>query len=157
MATVKEGLMNKEDLALAVKKVFDACRDLSKLSGDVRNCPPDGRLVGDIGELIAACFYQVDLYSTGFHDWDGKFNGRHVQVRATAKEGTYLKPVKDGCGDGLLMVFKIDGNNGTFETVYNGDLQRALDKYGHLTGNVSLKRFRELQKAVDPKDIVPER
>jgi hypothetical protein len=46
---------------------------------------------------------------------------------------------------------------GTFETVYNGDLQRAWNKYGYLKGNVTLKRFRELQKAVERKDIIPEK
>src|ERR1700722_12273462 len=107
--------MNKEDFALAVTKVFDACRELKKLCGDVRCFPPDGRLVGDIGEVIASSFYQVTLYPTGRHDWDGIYNGRHVQVRATTKEDTYLKLPKDGCGDGLLMVFKIDENRGTYE------------------------------------------
>ena len=78
-------------------------------------------------------------------------------MRTTAKEETYLKEPKGGCGDGLLMVFKIDENSGSYEAVYNGDLQRAWNKYGHLRGGVTLKRFRELQKAVEQKDIIPEK
>jgi hypothetical protein len=149
--------MNKEDFALAVRKVFDACRELKKICGDVRNCPPDGRLVGDIGEVIASSFYEVTLYPTGRRDWDGSYSGRHVQVRATAKQETYLKLPEGGCGDGLFLVFKIDENSGTFETVYNGDLQRAWTKWGHLKSSVTLKRLRELQKDVEQKDIIPER
>ena len=63
----------------------------------------------------------------------------------------------DGCGDGLFMVFKIDENTGTFKTIYNGDLQRVWNAYGHLKSGVTLKRLSELQKAVEQKDIVPEK
>jgi hypothetical protein len=151
--------MNKEEFARAVKNVYDASRKLKELCGGIRPFPPDGRIVGDIGEAIAYFFFQVELHPVGRHDWDGKYNGRHVQVRATAGEdnGTYLKLPEGGCDDGLLMVFKIDKDTGTYETVYNGDLQRAWDKYGHLKGNVQLKCLRELKKSVEQKDVVPER
>ncbi len=80
-----------------------------------------------------------------------------MQIRAPAKGETYLKMPKDGCGDGLLMVFKIDEDSGAYGTVYNGDLQRAWNKYGHLKGSVTLERFRDLQKAVEQEDIIPEK
>jgi hypothetical protein len=47
-------------------------------------------MVGDIGEVIAAFFYQVALQGEGRHNWDGTYNGRNVQIKATGSK-TYLK------------------------------------------------------------------
>ena len=47
----------------------------------------DGRLVGDIGEVIAALEYDLVLHETSqpTHDADTA-DGRHVQIKATFKE-----------------------------------------------------------------------
>ncbi len=155
--------MEKAEFTSAVKNVFDACRNLSKLSGEMRKFTPDGRLVGDIGEIIAAAFYQVKLHDVGRHDWDGTYNGKNVQIKATSGKGTYLKePPKDGFADGLLMVFQINQETGEFKSVYNGDIQCVWDALNSLkidrTGAkmISLDRLRKLQKAVLPENIVPE-
>jgi len=154
--------MKKEGFSLAVKKVFDACRRLSKASGKMRLFTPDGRMVGDIGEAIAGIFYQVNLHNVGRHDWDGIYNNRNVQIKATGGNSTYLKkPPKEGYAKGLLMVFYINRENDEYELVYNGDIQRVwddlknkkLDKTG--AKSISLDRLRELKKFVCPKDIVP--
>ena len=155
--------MEKIEFNIAVKKVFDACRNLSKLSDSVRNFTPDGRMVGDIGEVIAKIFYGVRLHRDGHHNWDGTYNGRNVQIKATGGNGTYLKePPKEGFSDGLLMAFKIDRECGEYEAVYNGDIQRVWDVLNNLKINragekmISLNRLRELQKSVHQKDIIPE-
>ncbi|HUW71896.1 MAG TPA: hypothetical protein VMV66_01730 [Candidatus Humimicrobiaceae bacterium] len=154
--------MKKKEFSSAVKNVFDACRRLSKRSGEMRLFTPDGRMVGDIGEAIAGIFYQVNLHDVGRHDWDGTYNGRNVQIKATGGNSTYLKkPPKEGYTNGLLMVFYINRENGEYDLVYNGDIQRVwndlrnkkLDKTD--AKSISLDRLRELKKSVRPKDIVP--
>ena len=124
---------------------------------------PDGRMVGDIGEVIAGIFYQVKLHNVGRHDWDGTYNGRNVQVKATGGNDTYLKePPKDGFADGLLMVFQIDREGGGYKLIYNGDIQRVWNELDDVNLNragekmISLNRLRELQKSVHQKDIIPE-
>jgi len=153
--------MQKAEFTAAVKGVFDACRHLSKTSGGTRLFTPDGRMVGDIGEVIAGSFYQVKLDNVGRRDWDGTFNGRNVQIKATGGDGTYLKePPKEGFADGLLMVFQINRESGEFELVYNGDVQRVWDALNNVsidrTGakNISLDRLRGLQNSVRQKDII---
>lgn len=154
--------MKKTEFTSAVKGVFDACRHLSETSGRVRKFTPDGRMVGDIGEVIAGIFYQVKLDNVGRRDWDGTYNGRNVQIKATGGKETYLKePPKEGFADSLLMVFYIDRENGRDELIYNGDIQRVWDALKKpkidRTGAkmISLDRLRELQKFVRQKDKVP--
>ncbi|MCX6718420.1 MAG: hypothetical protein NTY81_02355 [Candidatus Staskawiczbacteria bacterium] len=155
--------MEKAEFTSAVKNVFHSCRDLSKLSGGMRKFTPDGRMVGDIGEVIAGVFYQIELHDVGRHDWDGTYNGRNVQIKATSGDGTYLKePPEDGFADGLLMVFQIDRESGEYKSIYNGDIQRVWEALNNLkidrTGAkmIPLDRLKELQKSVLPKDIIPE-
>lgn len=154
--------MRKTEFTAAVKSVFDACRYLSNLSGGTRRFTPDGRMVGDIGEVIAEVFFRVKLHNVGRHDWDGTYNGRNVQIKATGGDGTYLKePPKEGFADGLLMVFQINRESGEFELVYNGDVQRVWDALNNIlldrTGAkmISIDRLRGLQKSVHSKDIIP--
>jgi hypothetical protein len=156
--------MTKAEFTAAVKAVFDACRRLSEISGGIRNFTPDGRMVGDIGEVIAALFYQVELHSEGSHDWDGIYDGRNVQIKATGSKATYLKqPPEGGFGGGLLMVFYIDRKTGEDKLVYNGDIQQVWDALTQKQMNrvgektISLEGLRALQKSVRPEDIIPPR
>lgn len=155
--------MNKKEFALAVKNVFDACRRLSALSGSVRSFTPDGKMVGDIGEVIAKLFFRVKLHNVGRHNWDGTYNDRNIQIKTTGGDGTYLRePPKEGFADGLLMVFQINRESGEFELVYNGDIQRVWDALNNIlldrTGAkmISLDLLRGLQNSVRQKDIIPE-
>lgn len=154
--------MKNVEFAAAVKKVFDACRNLSNVSGKLRHFTPDGRMVGDIGEVAATMFYQVSLHGVGMKHWDGTCGERHVQIKATGGNDTYLKePPHGGFADGLLMVFKIDRESGACECVYNGDIQRVWDylenKKLDRTGakQITLDRLKGLQASVLKKDIVP--
>lgn len=154
--------MRNVEFAAAVKKVFDACRNLSEVSGKLRPFTPDGRMVGDIGEVAAANLYQVSLHNIGRSHWDGVCGERHMQIKATSGNDTYLKEApKEGFADGLLMVFKIDRNSGDCECVYNGDIQRVWDylenKKLDRTGakQITLDRLKELQASVPRKDMIP--
>jgi hypothetical protein len=154
--------MTKAEFTSAVKSVFDACRHLSEISGKIRKFTPDGRMVGDIGEVIAALFYQVELHGEGRHDWDGTYNSRNVQIKATGSKGTYLKqPPEGGFGEGLLMVFYIDRESGEDTLVYNGDIQQVWEGLTHLQMSragekaISLDRLRTLQRSVRPEDVIP--
>jgi len=151
--------MEKTEFISAVKSVFDACRHLSEISEGKRLFTPDGRMVGDIGETVAQFFYLVDLHGVGKHVWDGTYNGRNVQIKATGGKETYLKkPPKGGFGRGLLLVFQINRESGEYKPIYNGDIQRVWDEIGAGTDEriISLKRLKKLQGFVQLNDIIPE-
>lgn len=154
--------MKEDELASAVRDVYSACYRLSKISNDLRPFTPDGRMVGDIGEVIAAFYYGVTLHKGGYHNWDGEYKGRMVQIKTTGGKETYLKePPEDGYRDGLLLVFQINRQTGEFSQAYNGDIQRVwnalqnrkIDKSG--AKMVGLDRLKQLQKEVDAKDVIP--
>ena len=156
-------IMEKTEFTSAVKSVFDACRHLSEVSGGMRRFTPDGKMVGDMGEVIGGSFYQVELDRVGRRDWDGTYNGRNVQIKTTGGDSTYLKkPPQDGFGDGLLMVFKINRETGAYTFIYNGDMQRVWDALKNQktdsTGakTILLNRLGELQKSVRSEDIISE-
>ena len=127
----------------------------------MRPFTPDGRMVGDIGEIMAGSFYEIELDKIGRRAWDGTYRGRNVQIKTTGGTNTYLKQLEEGFGNGLFMVFLINRENGEYELVYNGDIQRVWDDLKNKkldktsAKSISLDRLRELKKSVRPKNIVP--
>jgi len=51
----------------------------------------DGRLVGDIGETLAALDYDIDLFDVSQPDYDGISDGKKVQIKATFQESLTFK------------------------------------------------------------------
>jgi len=149
--------MKEKEFEKAVKNVFDSCKNLSKFCGGVRKFTPDGRMVGDIGEVIAERFYGVELYKEGANHWDGKCKNRNVQIKTTGRNETYLrKPPEEGFGNGLLMVFQINKLNGKHELIYSGKIQKVWDYLGGSgkERTISLDRLKTLQKSVNERDII---
>src|SRR6266542_2895798 len=85
----------------------------------------DGRLVGDIGEVIAALEYDVVLFETSQPDHDGTTSaGRRVQIKATYKDSLTFKTVPD-----YYLGFKLFPD-GRHEEVFNGPGRIILERYG---------------------------
>ena len=114
-----------------------------------RHFTPDGHLVGSIGEAIASYHYGIELYPAGHPVFDGRKDGKEVQIKATQKDDVAVKEAKGG----TLLVLKID-ENGAFEEVYNGDADRVWQSLSQkkLSGMrekaISLKQLRALQALV---------
>ena len=89
----------------------------------------DGRLVGDIGEVIAALEYEVELdaVSQPIHDATMR-DGRRVQVKATFGDSLTFKSTPD-----YLLGFKLY-QDGRFEEVFNGPGHLVYDRYSHRSG-----------------------
>jgi hypothetical protein len=80
-----------------------------------RKFTPDGHLVGSLGEVLAAYYYELDLLeaSTPKHDAKSR-DGRLVQVKATQGRSVALRSEPDH-----LLVLLIE-RDGTVEEVFNG-------------------------------------
>jgi hypothetical protein len=84
----------------------------------------DGRLVGDIGEIIAAAEFDVTLNEVGQAEHDGKTSeGRLVQVKATFLDALTFRKTPE-----LYLGFKLN-RDGSHEVVFNGPGHVIFNEY----------------------------
>lgn len=137
-----------EEIRSILKAMEGQVRELSayaKTHGQMNlNFTLDGRLLGDIGELIVAHYYNVELYQSQKPGADGEFRSGHLEGQ----------PVEIKCrrnSDAIdfsripenLIVIEIDGDDTTARVIYAGpgeplkefwnlkDDDFELDKKGH--------------------------
>lgn len=152
--------MDTQEFHAAVKDIYIAVERLRRVFPG-RKFTPDGRMLGDIGEAIAAMLYKIDLDEKSQKDWDGCWNDRagnkrRVQIRATQGETTYLKKPPF---PGTLLIFKIDKEkHGEYKMVYNGNIGMVWNKIkNQKSKTISIKELINLQKNVEPGDMIPKR
>jgi hypothetical protein len=94
-----------------------------------KNFTIDGRLVGDIGEVLVAEKYGLELYSENTEKYDGKekTTGREVQIKASFKGYFQFPYGEDKIPDYYLAVI-IDKEGETHE-VFNGPGKFVYDYY----------------------------
>ena len=118
----------------------------------------DGRLVGDIGEVLAAETYDLALLDGLQWHYDARDrNGRRVQIKATMKRA--LTFPADHVPDYYLgIVIKPDGS---FEEVFNGPGRIAFEAVKHRVRpktslhSIPIKRLQELQSRVRRDQRIP--
>jgi hypothetical protein len=100
----------------------------------------DGRLVGDIGEILAAVKYGLELYSenTAVHDGFEKTTGRKVQIKASFKNYSYFPFGVDKIPDYFLSINILE--NGELEELYNGPGHYIVE---HYIQKRNLKHYKE--------------
>ena len=118
----------------------------------------DGRLVGDIGEVIAALEYEIQLYDVLQAGHDGHTSdGRRVQVKATFKESLTFTTVPD-----YYLGFRLY-EDGRHEEVYNGPGRLIYARYSHRKGigkaqlSFPLSELHQLSARVKSEDRIPKR
>ena len=122
--------MNKQldQLLQAIKGLYLVVAELHNAFPE-RPFTPDGRMVGDIGEAIAAIKFGVVIDKKIKQHWDGyrEIGGkrRDVQIKTTQKYDTYLKKPPH---DGDLLVFKIS-SKGLWNCCYNGSIMSQWNKF----------------------------
>jgi len=118
----------KNRIAEALKLIFEGINRL-KDTFPGKEFTIDGRLVGDIGEVIAALEYDVELFDVLHSGHDGKTpDGRLVQVKATFKDSLTFRTMPD-----YYLGLKLY-RDGTHEEVYNGPGKLIYEKYKHRKG-----------------------
>jgi hypothetical protein len=89
----------------------------------------DGRLVGDIGEIIAAAEFDIRLDDVSRAVHDGRTStGRGVQIKATFQDHLTFKTTPE-----LYLGFRLS-RDGTHEVVFNGPGQIIFDHYAYRAG-----------------------
>jgi hypothetical protein len=102
-----------------------------------RNFTLDGKLVGDIGEVLVAKKYGLTLYPENhpIHDAFEKTTQRKVQIKSTFRGSTYFP--KTNIPDYFLAVKILP--SGDLEELFNGPGTFILENYIHAR-NISLER-----------------
>ena len=140
-----------ESLAL----IFKGINKLRAAFNRKRQFTIDGRLVGDIGEVIAALEYDIDLDETAQPDYDGTTSdGRRVQIKATFQDHLTFKTTPK-----YYLGLKLN-EDGTFEEIFNGPGQYIYNRYSKRKGiGLVLLKFpvtelKKLQKKVKENEKI---
>ena len=118
----------------------------------------DGRLVGDIGEVIAELKYELTLDEVSVPDHDAQMHdGRRVQIKATFKDSLTFTTCPD-----YYLGFKLH-RDGRSEEVFNGPGALILEKFSHRKNigkkqiSIPITSLRALSDQVDDANRVPRR
>ncbi|MGD1095881.1 MAG: hypothetical protein ABSB35_28300 [Bryobacteraceae bacterium] len=145
----------------AFQRLPELLRDLFRIVDELefvfeRPFPPDGHMVGSIGEVIAAFIYDLELLPWGSESHDAKSkDGRNVQVKLTSGKrmvSVYGEPDH-------LIVLQLVWRTEVVE-VYNGPAAIAWAIAGKPQKNgqrsISLQWLRGLQKSVPSESVLPQ-
>lgn len=149
--------MSHAAIQATLRSIFDGIERL-KEAFPGRAFTIDGRLVGDIGEVIAALEYDVTLDEISQANHDGKTSdGRSVQIKATFKESLTFRTVPD-----FYLGFKLYPD-GRYEEIFNGPGHLISNRYAVRKGigvgllSFPLAELRRLSGQVRPEDRIPKR
>lgn len=123
----------------------------------------DGRLVGDIGEVLAAEKYGLELYGENTPIYDGfeKATGRKVQIKASFKNYSYFPFGADKIPNYFLSINILE--NGELEELYNGPghfivehyiVARNLKHYKETFYTLSKGKLKELNRLVPEEEKI---
>ena len=100
---------------LQVQKMIEIVKELeTEFPG--RHFTLDGHLVGSIGEVMAAYYYGIELYTASTEIHDGEVDGKKVQIKGTqGKESIVIREKPE-----YLLVEYLDKETGTILEIYNG-------------------------------------
>jgi hypothetical protein len=148
----------RSNLQRGLRLIFEGIEYLRNSCGNSRQFTIDGRLVGDIGEIVAAREFEIILDERSRDDYDAKtLGGSDVQIQATFQNDLTFK--KSG---GLYLGLKLSPD-GSHEVVFNGPARFIAEEYAHRKGlgekllSFPVARLREIAKKVPQSEKISER
>lgn len=142
----------------SLKLIFQGIEGLKEGFENRRQFTIDGRLVGDIGEVIAELEYDITIDKISQPGYDGTTSdGKRVQVKATFKNSLTFSSVPD-----LYLGLKLN-EDGTFEEIYNGPGHHIGTRYKHRRGlgenllSFPIGELKKLQLLVGPHEKIRRR
>jgi hypothetical protein len=115
--------MARDRIEAALAHIFEGIT-LLQAEFPLRQFTIDGRLVGDIGEIIAAAEFEVDLDIVGAAGYDGTTSdGRRVQIKCTFQDALTFGRTPD-----LYLGLKLY-RDGRHEVIFNGPGRIIFDEF----------------------------
>ena len=142
---------SKEKMELIREKVQEMFRTVAELEEAFpgRHFTLDGHLVGSIGEVLAAYYYGIKLYTAGEPVYDGEVDGRKIQIKSTQQDNIVISGKPD-----YLVVLYLTKKGNVYE-VYNGPGAEPWGMYpkedSHNNRHMLVNKLMELDAAVAPE------
>ena len=112
----------------------------------------DGHLFGSIGEVMAAYYYGIELYTASTEIHDGEVNGKKVQIKISQQDNIVINHEPD-----YLIVLYLNKNGNIYE-VYNGTgklpWNTASKKDSHNNRHLRVNKLLELDENVEDNDRI---
>ena len=147
------------DIPEAVKKLLEIVEEL-KANYPNKKFTLDGRLVGDLGEVIVEQYYEVDLFPGLMKGYDGKTpGGRKVQIKTTMQD--HLTFPCNHIPDYYIGI-KIFPE-GDHKEIFNGPgkvAHQAIANRNETNNNlhsISISKLIKLNQEVSPNERIPKR
>lgn len=139
-------------IKLQVQKLIGIVNELeTEFPG--RHFTLDGHLVGSIGEVMAAYYYGIELYTASAVAHDGEVNGKRVQIKISQQDNIVINHEPD-----YLIVLYLNKGGDIYE-VYNGlgaEPWKAASKVdSHNNRHMMVNKLMELDKFVNVADRIP--
>lgn len=113
----------------------------------------DGHLVGSIGEVMAAYYYGIELYTASTEKHDGEVDGKKVQIKISQQDNIVINHEPD-----YLVVLYLNKNGNIYE-VYNGPgklpWESASKKDSHNNRHMRVNKLMELDRDVPELQRIP--
>lgn len=129
-----------EKIPELIKRIYEIVNELEELFPG-RPFTPDGHMVGSIGEVLAAEYFDLELLPPSYQGHDARDKkGRLVQIKATQGNSIALRSEPD-----RLIIIKLL-KDGSFEKIYDGDGKIVWENAGKMQSNgqrrISLSKIR---------------
>lgn len=117
----------------------------------------DGRLVGDIGEILAEQQYDLKLLEGLQKTHDAESHGKLIQIKTTMKDSLGLGDIPD-----YYLGLRVD-ENGNVEEIFNGpgsmvwELVKNRKRPKNYLHSISISRLRKLNNEVSESDRILKR
>lgn len=122
-------MANAEVVKEALRQIFSGIEMLQVASSGAKKFTIDGRLVGDIGEIVAARDYELVLEEKQRSRFDARTaDGREIQIKATFQNSLTFRSETM-----FYLGLKLE-RDGTYREIFNGPGSLVADSCRHLKG-----------------------
>ncbi|MGY8870740.1 MAG: DUF6998 domain-containing protein [Pseudomonadales bacterium] len=141
-----------EQVPIKIRQIYAIVSELETMFG--RHFTPDGHMVGSIGEVLAAFYYDLELYtaSAATHDAISK-SGTEVQIKATQSTNIGIRSEPQH-----IIVLALH-KNGSNTEIYNGPGSLVWKNAGKPQKNgqrsITVSKLKKLMGHVSENERLP--
>ena len=144
-----------DKMSMIKQQVQKLIKIVSELEAEFpgRHFTLDGHLVGSIGEVMAAYYYGIELYTASTEVHDGEVDGRKVQIKISQQDNIVINHEPE-----FLIVLYLNKNGNIYE-VYNGPGkcpgETASKRDSHNNRHMRVNKLMEFDKFVSDDERIP--